>query len=476
MNDEKKLNGYEKQTVVNSSASENNDFVEPKKGSKILLIVLLIVFSLFIAGLIIGMLIIKFYFTADRFLDNQVKNVNTYIDELFGESSIDMTSFNYLENDVKLKGNVLFMSNMTEYQAINNISIDFETYMSLKNHLLSLDLNLKNADTNTFSGLIYIDNNIGHIDSPNIYSRPLYIKSDDLENYFNSLNENELFNIFTNVNNIKQLFVRYLQYFAEALKEADMKTEGFGLEITYIYDINDSNKKAIANKFNELISNDVLYKEIFNYIDDNSWEIDADDLSNMQIVINASIIDEKIKSFTITGDDYTLVGEKVNDNKFMITDDAGDYLEIEMYENEYVFNLVIDDKNELHANIKNENNSVIIESILENTKINLEITNDGHIELLYSYDDISISFSGNNVLTNANTIDYDGEIEINYSGSTIGLKYDCSLETGKNIMPIKTFENEVDINTLPEEELYVILSNLQNLMNNLPIDSLVTNY
>ena len=62
MNDEKKLNGYEKQTVVNSSASENNDFVEPKKGSKILLIVLLIVFSLFIAGLIIGMLIIKFYF------------------------------------------------------------------------------------------------------------------------------------------------------------------------------------------------------------------------------------------------------------------------------------------------------------------------------------------------------------------------------------------------------------------------------
>ena len=128
------------------------------------------------------------------------------------------------------------------------------------------------------------------------------------------------------------------------------------------------------------------------------------------------------------------------------------------------------------ANMKNENNSVIIESILEDTKINLEITNDGHIELLYSYDDISISFSGNNVLTNANTIDYDGEIEINYSGSTIGLKYDCSLETGKNIMPIKTFENEVDINTLPEEELYVILSNLQNLMNNLPIDSLVTNY
>ena len=431
------------------------DFRE-KKNKKGLIITLIIGLIILLLG-IGGFLFIKNKYTASSFLDQSSKNINTFINEVFEGITINK---DYLDNidkyDVISDSNIKLTTTSSALKDLNNLEIGIKTNQSLKNNYLDMDINLK-QDTSTLTGTLAIDNNKIYIDSKDIINKVLTTKSDEdlfknVDEYTEKLKSYAKYDIESIANNI-------VKYLFESLKEADLNTKYDGLNVIYTYEINDTNKEKINDKFMKLVNEDKVLSDIIT-------EENAITLENVKITIEVKMLNNTVENFTIKSDESEIKGVKIDKNKYKITSDEDEY-EVEITKEKIVINGKDENNNPAQAKIEVSDNKAMI--VYTTNDMSLDITinskkkNTSDIEIKINSENIKIN--GNLTITSDEknkTSEISGKLNLSYNDYSITLDIKNNGKYGNNLVTKKNYNNATDIENITEEDSLTMTSNLMD--------------
>ena len=431
------------------------DFREKKskKGLVITLIIVLIILLLSIGSF----LFIKNKYTASSFLDQSSKNINTFINEVFEGITINK---DYLDNidkyDVISDSNIKLTTASSELKDLNNLEIGLKTNQSLKNNYLDMDISLK-QDTGTLTGTLAIDNNKIYIDSKDIINKVLTTKSDEdlfgnVDEYTEKLKSYAKYDIESIANNI-------VKYLFESLKEANLNTKYNGLNVIYTYEINDTNKDKINDKFMKLVNEDKVLSDIIN-------ENNAITLENVKITIEVNMLNNTVENFTIKSDESEIKGVKIDKNKYKITSDEDEY-EVEVTKEKIVINGKDENNNPAQAKIETSDNKAML--VYTTNDMSLDITINSEKK---NTSNIEIKINSENIKTNGNltitsdeknkTSEISGKLNLSYNDYSITLDIKNNGKYGNNLVTKKNYNNAIDIENVTEEDLLTITTNLMD--------------
>lgn len=431
------------------------DFREKKskKGLVITLIIVLIILLLSIGSF----LFIKNKYTALSFLDQSSKNINTFINEVFEGITINK---DYLDNidkyDVISDSNIKLTTASSELKDLNNLEIGLKTNQSLKNNYLDMDISLK-QDTGTLTGTLAIDNNKIYIDSKDIINKVLTTKSDEdlfgnVDEYTEKLKSYAKYDIESIANNI-------VKYLFESLKEANLNTKYNGLNVIYTYEINDTNKDKINDKFMKLVNKDKVLSDIIN-------ENNAITLENVKITIEVNMLNNTVENFTIKSDESEIKGVKIDKNKYKITSDEDEY-EVEVTKEKIVINGKDENNNPAQAKIETSDNKAML--VYTTNDMSLDITINSEKK---NTSNIEIKINSENIKTNGNltitsdeknkTSEISGKLNLSYNDYSITLDIKNNGKYGNNLVTKKNYNNAIDIENVTEEDSLTITTNLMD--------------
>lgn len=431
------------------------DFREKKskKGLVITLIIVLIILLLSIGSF----LFIKNKYTASSFLDQSSKNINTFINEVFKGITINK---DYLDNidkyDVINDSNIKLTTASSELKDLNNLEIGLKTNQSLKNNYLDMDISLK-QDTGTLTGTLAIDNNKIYIDSKDIINKVLTTKSDEdlfgnVDEYTEKLKSYAKYDIESIANNI-------VKYLFESLKEANLNTKYNGLNVIYTYEINDTNKDKINDKFMKLVNEDKVLSDIIN-------EDNAITLENVKITIEVNMLNNTVENFTIKSDESEIKGVKIDKNKYKITSDEDEY-EVEVTKEKIVINGKDENNNPAQAKIETSDNKAML--VYTTNDMSLDITINSEKK---NTSNIEIKINSENIKTNGNltitsdeknkTSEISGKLNLSYNDYSITLDIKNNGKYGNNLVTKKNYNNAIDIENVTEEDSLTITTNLMD--------------
>jgi len=431
------------------------DFREKKskKGLVITLIIVLIILLLSIGSF----LFIKNKYTASSFLDQSSKNINTFINEVFKGITINK---DYLDNidkyDVINDSNIKLTTASSELKDLNNLEIGLKTNQSLKNNYLDMDISLK-QDTGTLTGTLAIDNNKIYIDSKDIINKVLTTKSDEdlfgnVDEYTEKLKSYAKYDIESIANNI-------VKYLFESLKEANLNTKYNGLNVIYTYEINDTNKNKINDKFMKLVNEDKVLSDIIN-------EDNAITLENVKITIEVKMLNNTVENFTIKSDESEIKGVKIDKNKYKITSDEDEY-EVEVTKEKIVINGKDENNNPAQAKIETSDNKAML--VYTTNDMSLDITINSEKK---NTSNIEIKINSENIKTNGNltitsdeknkTSEISGKLNLSYNDYSITLDIKNNGKYGNNLVTKKNYNNAIDIENVTEEDSLTITTNLMD--------------
>lgn len=431
------------------------DFREKKskKGLVITLIIVLIILLLSIGSF----LFIKNKYTASNFLDQSSKNINTFINEVFEGITINK---DYLDNidkyDVISDSNIKLTTASSELKDLNNLEIGLKTNQSLKSNYLDMDISLK-QDTGTLTGTLAIDNNKIYIDSKDIINKVLTTKSDEdlfgnVDEYTEKLKSYAKYDIESIANNI-------VKYLFESLKEANLNTKYNGLNVIYTYEINDTNKDKINDKFMKLVNEDKVLSDIIN-------EDNAITLENVKITIKVNMLNNTVENFTIKSDESEIKGVKIDKNKYKITSDEDEY-EVEVTKEKIVINGKDENNNPAQAKIETSDNKAML--VYTTNDMSLDITvnskkkNTSNIEIKINSE--KIKTNGNLTITSDEknkTSEISGKLNLSYNDYSITLDIKNNGKYGNNLVTKKNYNNAIDIENVTEEDSLTITTNLMD--------------
>lgn len=431
------------------------DFREKKskKGLVITLIIVLIILLLSIGSF----LFIKNKYTASSFLDQSSKNINTFINEVFEGITINK---DYLDNidkyDVINDSNIKLTTASSELKDLNNLEIGLKTNQSLKNNYLDMDISLK-QDTGTLTGTLAIDNNKIYIDSKDIINKVLTTKSDEdlfgnVDEYTEKLKSYAKYDIESIANNI-------VKYSFESLKEANLNTKYNGLNVIYTYEINDTNKDKINDKFMKLVNEDKVLSDIIN-------EDNAITLENVKITIEVNMLNNTVENFTIKSDESEIKGVKIDKNKYKITSDEDEY-EVEVTKEKIVINGKDENNNPAQAKIETSDNKAML--VYTTNDMSLDITINSEKK---NTSNIEIKINSENIKTNGNltitsdeknkTSEISGKLNLSYNDYSITLDIKNNGKYDNNLVTKKNYNNAIDIENVTEEDSLTITTNLMD--------------
>lgn len=431
------------------------DFREKKskKGLVITLIIVLIILLLSIGSF----LFIKNKYTASSFLDQSSKNINTFINEVFEGITINK---DYLDNidkyDVISDSNIKLTTASSELKDLNNLEIGLKTNQSLKSNYLDMDISLK-QDTGTLTGTLAIDNNKIYIDSKDIINKVLTTKSDEdlfgnVDEYTEKLKSYAKYDIESIANNI-------VKYLFESFKEANLNTKYNGLNVIYTYEINDTNKDKINDKFMKLVNEDKVLSDIIN-------EDNAITLENVKITIEVKMLNNTVENFTIKSDESEIKGVKIDKNKYKITSDEDEY-EVEVTKEKIVINGKDENNNPAQAKIETSDNKAML--VYTTNDMSLDITINSEKK---NTSNIEIKINSENIKTNGNltitsdeknkTSEISGKLNLSYNDYSITLDIKNNGKYGNNLVTKKNYNNAIDIENVTEEDLLTITTNLMD--------------
>ena len=431
------------------------DFREKKskKGLVITLIIVLIILLLSIGSF----LFIKNKYTASSFLDQSSKNINTFINEVFEGITINK---DYLDNidkyDVISDSNIKLTTASSELKDLNNLEIGLKTNQSLKNNYLDMDISLK-QDTGTLTGTLAIDNNKIYIDSKDIINKVLTTKSDEdlfgnVDEYTEKLKSYAKYDIESIANNI-------VKYLFESFKEANLNTKYNGLNVIYTYEINDTNKDKVNDKFMKLVNEDKVLSDIIN-------EDNAITLENVKITIEVKMLNNTVENFTIKSDESEIKGVKIDKNKYKITSDEDEY-EVEVTKEKIVINGKDENNNPAQAKIETSDNKAML--VYTTNDMSLDITINSEKK---NTSNIEIKINSENIKTNGNltitsdeknkTSEISGKLNLSYNDYSITLDIKNNGKYGNNLDTKKNYNNAIDIENVTEEDSLTITTNLMD--------------
>ena len=431
------------------------DFRE-KKTKKGLIITLVIVFIILLLG-IGGFLFIKNKYTASNFLDESSNNINTFINKAFEGITINKDYLNNIDKyDIVSDSNIKLTTTSSKLKDLNNLEIGLKSNQSLKNNYIDMDINLK-QDTGTLTGKLAIDNNKIYIDSKDIINKVLTIKSDD--NLFGNVDEyTEKLKSFTKYD-IELIANNIIKHLFEALKEANLNTKYDGLNVIYTYEINDTNKDKINDKFMKLVNEDKALSNIIT-------EENAITLENVKITIEVKMLNNTIENFTIKSDEKEIKGIKIDKNKYKITSDEDEY-EVEVTKEKIVINGKDENNNPAQAKLEVSNNKAMIVYTTTDTSlditINSEKKNTSNVDIKINSKNIKIN--GNLTIVsskNNKTNDVSGKVNLTYNDYNVTLDIKNNEKYGNNLVTKKNFGNATNIENISEEDSQIIINNAMN--------------
>ena len=448
----------------------NNQKPKSKKKVVSFLIVILLIVAIGVGG---SFAYVKFFFTAEKFLDNTSQDFNTWITNMLASDTTVPTEIaNYdLNNPFQITGNLQFTSNVATYEEFSNLVFNYDAYLDNNGEKLYLDLDVLNGEENMFAAEIYSDKNISYFNIPTIYSNVIRSSSDKSPFEFT-------FDASLEFNDYSALLTKFITYIAEALKESAITTTNKGLTVVYSYEINDTNSQNVTDKLVNLIYNDSLLNVFIVQSEGENWQESLSNIANMTISIEVNIITKKIVSFNWNTEINNYHGKWINENKFRITDNVGDYTDIDIYENRLSMTSTIDNEIYWQISLERSGDSLKLNYIDPITKLELIDTYTKNEETLtgtLEYDGLKVNFELNGSIEDK-TIKYIGNATLDIEGSTIGLEYtmDVNLDV---VVPIKIYDDFVAEEDLTEDDYNEMATNINELITNIPdnpLDDLIS--
>lgn len=470
--DSEKISGVE--PTINSSMNNESEFMDfrEKKNKKKGLITGLVVIFIILLLVIFTLFFIKNNYNAEKFLDKTTTNLNNRLDKFI--DTIDLTNIIKTEGPTETTGKIKFETNSIELRDLNNIALEYNASTDYKNKYLDYDLTLTQGEKASINLGFSVDNERLYLRSKDLTNKEYYMDMEsntneqlsNIEELMTSLSE------ITNKDNIKYIIKSYLNSFNKALKESIVSTKYNGLNVTYTYEINDSNKEKINNTFINSIKNDKKLMNLFKYSEEDLNNM-KESFDNCKIELTINMLNNNLKEFKFTIDDNTYHGEKLSDSKIKVTvPNDNNYLEIEYDDKRIGFTYYEDNKS--------------------TDQIILESTND-FIKVNYSYDSVTFDLDLSDKALKANlkkeglTANADfkfesnskqtttGTITINVNGDNIKLIINNSINYKEKITK-KDLSGTTNFSDITDEELANIISvgyeklqefDVLNLINNL---------
>ena len=335
---------------------------KPKSKKKIMpfLIVILLILAIGIGG---SFAYVKFFFTAEKFLDNTSQDFNTWITNMLASDTTvpaEIADYDF-NNPFQITGNLQFTSNVAAYQDFSNLVLNYDAYLDNNGEKSYFDLDIINGEETMFNAEIYNDKNTSYLNVPTIYSNVIQSSSD--ESPFGVT-----FDATLEFNDYSALLTKYITYIAEALKESTITTTNKGLTVVYSYEINDTNSQSVTDKLVSLISNDAISNAFIAQSEGENWQESLSNIANMTISIEVNVITKKIVSFNWQTEINNYHGEWINENKFRITDTSGDYTDIDIYENRLSMTSTIDNEIYWQISLERSGDSLSLIHISEPTR------------------------------------------------------------------------------------------------------------
>jgi len=432
-----------------------NEFVEKNNKKKIAITILII--GLLLIGCGVG----YFFFTREildtnKFLTKVDNLLTSYIDDVFDRFD------NYLERDFKLDskstGNLSFKTDMKDLEILNSYNLDYSITSSLKKEEVDFYLSLLEDKKDILNGNIYLSRDSLYLNSADLYDKVLGLNLGT--NIFESLNkslEDEM-----NVTDINTIINNLITYYFEAMKLSDSTSEMIEFaKVKYTYELNENNVEKVKNKFSELIKKDEKINKLFK-----DEEIDLT-IDSVKIEVVIGIINNKLYNLNILSDEEEIrvTKDKEESDKYTITSLDNkinlyvkkDKMIFKIYEGEELYTLelayndkqisvdLIDSNNSINFTLKNPNKDTI------GLAVNVNIKEDDE-EIIV---DVNSEVKKNN---NGYTSKVLGDFKIN--DEKISFNLNDNTTYGDNLLTNGDFSNFVDINTLTEDDINLILSNL----------------
>lgn len=469
--DSEKISGVE--PTINSSMnneSEFMDFREKKNKKKGLITGLVVIFIILLLG-IVTLFFIKNNYNAEKFLDKTTTNLNNRLDKFI--DTIDLTNIIKTEGPTETTGKIKFETNSIELRDLNNIALEYNASTDYKNKYLDYDLTLTQGEKASINLGFSVDNERLYLRSKDLTDKEYYMDMEsntneqlsNIEELMTSLSE------ITNKDNIKYIIKSYLNSFNKALKESIVSTKYNGLNVTYTYEINDSNKEKINNTFINSIKNDKKLMDLFKYSEEDLNNM-KESFDNCKIELTINMLNNNLKEFKFTIDDNTYHGEKLSDSKIKVTvPNDSNYLEIEYDDKKIGFTYYEDNKS--------------------TDQIILESTND-FIKINYSYDSVTFDLDLSDKVLKANlkkeglTANADfkfesnskqtttGTIAINVNGDNIKLIINNSINY-KDKITKKDANGATNFANISNEEITSIMSKCYEKLQEFDVLNLINN-
>ena len=442
-----------------------------KRSSKVLLTVLIVILLVIAAGTLGSYAYTKIYLTAERFLD-------TSLDKMYNQTLLSLKSMpedslliDY-SKPYHVASNFNFTSNIAEYYDFTNFKFSLDEYLDINKNTLYYSLDIDNATSDFFAGEMYFKDNIVYYNSENIYNNSIYAKND--KSISEMLEDTTIVNsifpsgIYGLINNFGEVIV-------DCLKESDIKTINKGLTVVYKYNINASNKKNIAQVINDFTSSDT-FLNIFNTISKNDTPtVTPEDIPDINLTIEMNIITQKIVAINVDFDDDYIHGIRINDNKFRFTDSNNDYIDIEIYENEFTITTTIDEYTDSQFKIEKSDNTINCSLIIEGYTLKLNVEqieeNAQTIDLRLETADYILNVDYQTTIDD-NSYSYTGNIGLDIAGSTLGIDFTSNITFGEEV-PIKLYEDTISLEDLTEEDYNLIANNINTIINSLPDNPII---
>lgn len=431
-----------------------------------------IIFIIFLLAIIAGIVLFIRAHTAKYFLDSASNLLQEKITNTFNMLDNNTNINSVLKEKVATDWDLSFTSNGETLNLLNNLKLKMSGNLDVYNNYSDVTLNIE-QDTAKLSGTILLNDKLTYVESKDLIDKTLFMNNE--ENYFKSIQDtlNEYGDLL-NTNTVKDLLLNSIDYIKVALKESDMKTTQNGINTTYVYDINDTNKELVKEKLINQFNNDSILKKI--YKDSNVLEPEDITIDNIKITVSINLFTNKLDSMSIETNDEIINVNKTDKNKYRVgaIDDEENYLEVTIlddkisvisYENNTKTNEIDYEStaNSTYIKVSNEAEKFLID--LKLSKANNETTT------VFNVVSDTIKATGNlKSITNNNNEQMNGTVNITVSeNETLDINFTSDTKWGSDTFTPKSYSNAVDYTTLSDTESNQILINLLIKANNFKI-------
>lgn len=470
MNSEK-ISGVE--PTINSSTNNESEFMDfrEKKNKKKGLITGLVVIFIILLLVIFTLFFIKNNYNAEKFLDKTTTNLNNRLNKFI--DTIDLTNIIKTEGPTETTGKIKFETNSIELRDLNNIALEYNASTDYKNKYLDYDLTLTQGEKASINLGFSVDNERLYLRSKDLTNKEYYMdmasdtneQLSNIEELMTSLSE------ITNKDNIKYIIKSYLNSFNKALKESIVSTKYNGLNVTYTYEINDSNKEKINNIFINSIKNDKKLMDLFKYSEEDLNNM-KESFDNCKIELTINMLNNNLKEFKFTIDDNTYYGEKLSDSKIKVTvPNDKNYLEIEYDDNKIGFTYYEDNKSTDQIILENTNDFIKVNYSYDSVTFDLDLS-DKALKANLKKEGLTASadfkFESNSKQTTT------GTIAINVNGDNIKLIINNSINY-KDKITKKDANGATNFTNISDEEITSIMSKCYEKLQEFDVLNLINN-